>query len=110
MGNRSSPTWRKSTSVWTNCNAQCATSLHAAEPGPGYTSFSGPGVEFYEELSFWAAGHEPSYLPPGIGQRLPLQSDVILQIHYHPSGKPEAERSSVGFYLTDQSPRRSIAK
>ena len=67
-----------------------------AEPGPGYTSFSGPGIEAYEELSFWAAGHEPSHFPAGIGQRLPRQSDVILQIHYHPTGKargrPHAHR------------------
>ena len=67
-----------------------------AEPGPGYTSFSGPGIEAYEDLSFWAAGHEPSHLPAGIGQRLPRQSDVILQIHYHPTGKargrPHADR------------------
>jgi len=70
-----------------------------AEPGPGYTSFSGPGIEIYEDLSFWAAGHEPSYLPKGIGQRLPRQADVILQIHYHPSGKAEVDRTRIGVYF-----------
>ena len=60
-----------------------------AEPGPGYTSFSGPGIVTYEELSFWAAGHVPYQLPPGVGQRIPRQSDVILQVHYHATGKPE---------------------
>ncbi|MEJ7638973.1 MAG: hypothetical protein WKF75_13635, partial [Singulisphaera sp.] len=61
-----------------------ARKLDEAEPGPGYISFSGPGIDDYEELSFWTAGHVPSHLPTGIGQRLPHQSDVILQIHYHP--------------------------
>jgi hypothetical protein len=72
----------------------------AAEPGPGYTSFSGPGVATYEDLGFWAAGHEPHHLPEGIGQRLPRQSDVILQIHYHPTGKPEVDRTRVGIYFS----------
>ena len=72
----------------------------AAERGPGYTSFSGPGIEAYEELSFWAAGHEPHLLPAGIGQRLPRQSDVILQIHYHPTGKLEVDRTRIGVYFS----------
>jgi hypothetical protein len=72
----------------------------AAEPGPGYTSFSGPGVAMYEDLGFWAAGHEPHHLPEGIGQRLPRQSDVILQVHYHPTGKPEVDRTRIGIYFS----------
>ena len=33
----------------------------------------------------------------------------MLQLHLHPSGKPESEQSTVGLYLTDQPPRRSMA-
>jgi hypothetical protein len=71
-----------------------------AESGPGYTSFGGPGIESFEELTFWAAGHDASHLPPGIGQRLPRQSDVVLQVHYHPSGKPEVDRTRIGVYFS----------
>jgi hypothetical protein len=71
-----------------------------AEAGPGYTSFSGPGIPLYEELCFWNAGHEPSYLPKEIGLCLPRKSDVILQIHYHPSGKREIDRTRVGVYFS----------
>jgi hypothetical protein len=71
-----------------------------AEEGPGYVSFSGPGIPIYEELCFWNAGHEPSHLPKGIGLCLPRQSDVILQIHYHPSGKPEVDRSRIGIHFS----------
>ncbi|MCA1686432.1 MAG: hypothetical protein LC745_10755, partial [Planctomycetia bacterium] len=71
-----------------------------ADPGPGYTSFSGPGIASYEELSFWAAGHVPSHLPAGVGQRLPRQSDVVLQIHYHSTGKDEVDRTRIGVYFS----------
>jgi len=70
-----------------------------AEAGPGYTSFSGPGIRNFDMLVFWAAGHEPIPLPEGIGLRLPRQVDVILQIHYHPTGKPETDRTRLGVYL-----------
>lgn len=76
-----------------------AKKLDEAEPGPGYTSFGGPGIECFDELSFWAAGHEAQHLPAGIAQRFPRQADVILQVHYHPSGKPEVDRSRVGIYF-----------
>ena len=78
------------------------------EAGPGYTSFSGPGIEDYEELSFWTAGHVPSHFPKGVGQRLPRQSDVILQIHYHPTGKPEVDRTSIGVYFSREPVKQAL--
>jgi hypothetical protein len=45
----------------------------------------------FQELCFWNAGHEPNHLPPGIGLRIPPNADVIVQVHYHPSGKPELD-------------------
>jgi hypothetical protein len=71
----------------------------AAESGPGYTCFSGPGFDPDGELGFWTAGSVPTPLPEGIGYSLARQSDVILQIHYHPSGKPEVDRTRIGVYF-----------
>lgn len=79
-----------------------------AEPGPGYTSFGGPGIECFEELSFWAAGHEASRLPAGIGQRIPRQSDIVLQVHYHPTGKPERDRSRIGVYFSREPVKQAL--
>ena len=61
-----------------------------ADPGPGYTSFSGAGVEVEGDLGGWAAGNVPHRLPDGIGRVVPARSDVLLQVHYHPSGKPSS--------------------
>ncbi|MEA3075067.1 MAG: hypothetical protein QOD29_6513, partial [Alphaproteobacteria bacterium] len=79
-----------------------------AEEGPGYVSFSGPGIPIYEELCFWNAGHEPSHLPKGIGLCLPRQSDVILQIHYHPSGKREVDRTRIGVYFSREPVKQAL--
>lgn len=79
-----------------------------AETGPGYTSFSGPGITSFEELCFWNAGHEPSHLSDGIGISLPRQSDIILQIHYHPSGKAEVDRTRIGLYTSREPVKQAL--
>lgn len=69
------------------------------EAGPGYASFSGAGVPVQGDLGGWAAGNHPKRLPDGIGRLLPSKADVILLIHYHPSGKVERDRSKIGLHL-----------
>jgi hypothetical protein len=70
-----------------------------ADPGPGYTCFGGPGDPIHGGLGGWAPGNLPSFLPDGIGRSLPKKSDVIVQVHYHPQGKAETDRSKIGLYF-----------
>ncbi len=72
----------------------------AADAGPGYASFGGPGVLPTGGLGGWAPGAMPRKLPEGTGKFLRAGSDLVLQMHYHPSGKAETDRSSVGIYFT----------
>jgi mono/diheme cytochrome c family protein len=71
-----------------------------AEAGPGYTCFGGPGEPIHGGLGGWAPGNLPTFLPDGIGRSMPKQSDVIVQMHYHPRGKPETDRSKIGLYFS----------
>ena len=80
----------------------------AADPGPGYTSYSGPGFEVASDLGGWTPGNEPTKLPGGIGRSVPMQSDVILQIHYHPSGKPEKDRTKIALYFSREPVRQAL--
>ncbi len=68
------------------------------DAGPGYSCFSGPGVEIHGDLGGWAPGNEPSRLPDGVGRILPRGADILMQVHYHPSGKPETDRSRIGIH------------
>ena len=78
------------------------------EKGPGYISYAGPGIASFEELCFWNAGHDPSPLPAGVGLRLPPQADVIVQVHYHPSGKPETDRTRLGIYYSREPVKQAL--
>ena len=70
-----------------------------ADPGPGYSSYSGAGVEVDGDLGGFAAGNRVSHLPDGVGRLIQRGADVIIQVHYHPTGKREVDRTRLGLYL-----------
>jgi hypothetical protein len=75
---------------------------------PGFTQVGIPGQLFPGNLAFWVPGIEPRPLPDGTGVTWPKGADLVLQLHLHPSGKPETERSTIGFYFTSETPRRPL--
>ena len=77
-----------------------ARELDAADPGPGYTSFGGVGFRSSGMIGGWAPGNYPSFLPDGIGRFLPKDADLVVQVHYHRSGKVETDRTKVALYFT----------
>jgi hypothetical protein len=79
-----------------------------AEPGPGYTSYSGAGVDISGDLGGWAPGNDPTHLPEGVGRSLPKGADVILQIHYHPDGKPELDRTRIGLHFSKKPVKQTL--
>jgi mono/diheme cytochrome c family protein len=51
------------------------------------------------DLGGWAVGGTPRFLPSDLRWTLNKNSDFVLQIHFHPTGKPETERSTIGLYF-----------
>jgi mono/diheme cytochrome c family protein len=80
----------------------------AADPGPGYSCFAGPGEPVHGDLGGWAPGIQPSPLPDGVGRSLPRNSDLIIQMHYHPSGKPETDRTRIGLHFARKPIRQTL--
>jgi len=72
----------------------------SSDKGPGYNFSTGPG--FFPptgDLGGWAPGSTPHKLSPGVGYWLPAGTDVVMQVHYHRTGKPERDRSRLGLYF-----------
>ncbi len=80
-----------------------------AEKGPGFRSFGGPGVTVTGMLGGWVPGQVPQHFPEGIGLSLKKGSDLVLQIHYHPSGKAETDQSQLGIYFNKKPAEKLIA-
>ncbi len=76
-----------------------ARALDEADPRAGYAVFGGFGLLPSGGLAGWAPGKRPRRFPEGIGRYLPAGSDVLLQVHYHKSGRPETDATSIGLYF-----------
>jgi hypothetical protein len=59
-------------------------------------------------MATYTPGRDPIPLPDGVSMPWKPGADFVLNLHLHPTGKPEVEQSSIGFYLTDEAPRRSM--
>lgn len=76
-----------------------ARELDAKSPEPGYVTTGGAGIALAAMLSVWAPGVTPRHLPDGIAIVAPKKADVVVQLHLHPSGRAEDDRSKVGIYF-----------
>ena len=76
------------------------------EPGAG---FGGMEIRIESQvfdpdshLLFWKPGTVPAEEPEGMALRLDRGTDLILNTHLQPSGKPEVIQPSIGLYFTSQ--------
>ena len=82
-----------------------------ADGRPGFGGLSAVGIVGQGEsrgLGGWAVGAQPMMFPHGLAARLLKGSDFLLQLHFHPSGKPETEKSLIGIYFTDTPPPANV--
>jgi tetratricopeptide (TPR) repeat protein/mono/diheme cytochrome c family protein len=75
------------------------------EPGAG---FGGMEIRIESQvfdpdshLLFWKPGTIPYVEPDGMALRLDKGTDLVLNTHLQPSGKPEVIQPSIGLYFTD---------
>lgn len=80
--------------------------LDDKDSGPGYTCFGGPGfstnftsLDSSPLLGGWAPGSRGYFAPEGTGIKLENRGRVVIQVHYHPTGEKESDRTSVGLYF-----------
>jgi hypothetical protein len=75
---------------------------------PGFSGMRAGGATI--PLGGWAVGAQPQFFPEGLALHLPKGSDLVVQYHFHPTGKPEAEKSLIGLYFAKQAPQRTLTR
>lgn len=76
------------------------TRVLASDPdsGPGYASLSGPGFVPTGIVGSYDPGQPPRLFPAGSSYALGNRQ-LVLQVHYHRTGKNEKDRTRVGLYF-----------
>jgi peroxiredoxin/mono/diheme cytochrome c family protein len=83
--------------------------LDEADAGLGYATGAGyPGFYPAGGLGGWAPGNLPRRMPEGMAKVLPKGAKVVMQVHYHPSGKPESDQTRLGLHFAKPPVRRSV--
>jgi hypothetical protein len=58
-----------------------------------------PGIPPIGVFGGWAPGQLATRYPENAGVWLPKEADVVLQLHYHRTGKAEKDRTRIGIYF-----------
>jgi mono/diheme cytochrome c family protein len=75
---------------------------------PGFSGMRAGGASI--ALGGWAVGAQPHFYPDGLASRVPKGSDLVVQYHFHPTGKPETEKSLIGLYFAKKPPERTLTR
>jgi len=66
-----------------------------------------PAIKVYQTIPLadeflygWVPGNTKIFFPPGTGKKIKKASDLILNIHYSPTSKPEQDKSTVNLYYS----------
>jgi hypothetical protein len=78
---------------------------NAARRGSSYPCFGTPGF-FGGALGGWSPGTSALQLPVPV--TIQKGAALVLQLHFHPTGRPETDQSAVGLYFTDTPPRTRV--
>ena len=81
--------------------------LQKKDPKPG---FRGKGFKSSGSLGAWAVGGMPLQFGDDLSMPLPKGSDLVLQTHFHPSGKVEREKTKIGIYFAEHKPERQLGE
>jgi len=79
--------------------------LDEADPGLGFSRMGFPRTG---SLGGWAVGATPRHLPRDLAYALPKQADLVVQMHFHPSGKAEREQTTFGLYFAKEPPKKKL--
>jgi Flp pilus assembly protein TadD len=84
--------------------------LDAADPAPGYSGLILRSADYPEgHFLGWTPGQVAPLLPKSLAWNLAPHTDLVVEVHMQPSGKPEPVQPSVGLYFSDEPPTRTPA-
>jgi hypothetical protein len=83
--------------------------LNRQDPRSGFDCTSNVGAILTRSLlGQWEAGTATTSLPDGVGRYLKSGADVVLEVHYHRTYRPAADRTRVALYFLHGSAQQYV--
>jgi Tfp pilus assembly protein PilF len=84
--------------------------LDERDPAPGYDGLMARTAEYPDgHFLGWTPGQVAPLVPKNLGWRLEPGTDLVVQLHMQPSGKPERVRPTIGIFFGGEPPVRTPA-
>jgi mono/diheme cytochrome c family protein len=90
-----------------NLTARLSQAMRGAGANAASPAAQGPEPTF-GGIGGWVPGLTPRFYPDGIALALPRHSNVVVQLHLHPSGKEEREEGQLAIYFAKKPPTKSL--
>jgi hypothetical protein len=82
--------------------------LDEADPAPGYDGLISRSATYPDgHFLGWTPGQVAPLLPDDLAWRLEKNTDLVVELHMQPDGKPELVAPSIGLYFGDVAPTRT---
>jgi tetratricopeptide (TPR) repeat protein len=82
--------------------------LDEADPEPGYEGMVLHSADYPDgHFLGWTPGQAPPLGSSDLAWQLDSGTDLVVQVHMQPTGKPEQIRPSIGLYFSNQPPART---
>jgi hypothetical protein len=85
-----------------------ARKLDSEDPAAGYSCFGSPGFLATSSLGGWSPGNRILEMPPGTAVRAAAGADLVMQIHYRLTGKPETDQSRLHVRFAASAPAKRL--
>ena len=95
------------TLFWADASGK-AKAADDATPEYGYEGGGIQGLLLGEQLPGYVPGQKPNIYTNGMGQKLTKGSDLVLQMHYAPTGVDEKDSSVVNLFFAKTPARRTV--
>jgi hypothetical protein len=76
--------------------------LDADDPQPGYRGMGDIGLNLAGSFGTWSPGGGAAVFPEGMGRNMPKEIDLVIEIHFNPTGKPETVKPQVALYFVHE--------
>jgi len=84
--------------------------LDEQDPAPGYDGLMARTAEYPDgHFLGWTPGQVAPLLPKNLAWRLDRGTDLVVQLHMQPSGKPERVQPTIGLFFGGEPPVRTPA-
>jgi tetratricopeptide (TPR) repeat protein len=84
--------------------------LDDQDPAPGYDGLMARTAEYPDgHFLGWTPGQIAPLLPKNLAWRLDRGTDLVIQLHMQPSGKPERVQPTIGLFFGGEPPVRTPA-